>query len=557
MKKKLIITALFFLINSFLFTEQIDNIILLDTSESMFPYYSGTIDYLIEDIVQEQLQLGDTFHLLSFNDFPEYEIFKTIKGDLELEDILNRILLLQPVGKYTDLVSAYTFLFEYVNKLQLNSIKRIIILTDGIHDPPPESAYPTSANNIDFINKISENMKREGWQVSIIQFPVFDVEKENNNLLEDNSSSNENSGSDNGNNDIGSSISSNNGKSDNDNNLLPLIAESLDEDLISFSDNTEVINHAVTGAPEITFPTHIGTVGASFNVKFPVANHSSTPVLLKLTGIQSNESNLLDKPVTLKVSPGEQIALEVIINLPEGLSEGEKSSRIELIFSDSFRAYPRKGVLNYFYSQDTPGVKKNIDTRFLLYIFLGLILFAALVYILITVFRNIKNYPVQSNTRSDRDITKQSSHRSKVSDTKFDKKMNKPGKPEQFAIEMVVKNQNRQIGHRNIHFLEKGHPRSVGGSGSEYFLIFIIPTGKRIGEVVMEDNTINFIPKDKSFFPDINGEKLTNCLSKKIRVINKDGIESFIVFNKWISPIEKLNRIMHILDKNGVPDFRY
>ena len=161
MKKSIIILLFSITITNWLVSEQIDNIVLLDTSVSMLPYYSSTVNYLINDIVKQQLQIGDSFHLLSFNDYPEYEISRTIKGESEIVDILNRILLLQPVGKYTDLISAFSFLYEYTAKLRLNSIKNIIILTDGIHDPPPDSSYPVSSTNLDDIKKISENMKSQ------------------------------------------------------------------------------------------------------------------------------------------------------------------------------------------------------------------------------------------------------------------------------------------------------------------------------------------------------------------------------------------------------------
>ena len=129
MKKCLVVLFLIVMSVSYVMSDQIENIVLLDTSESMFPYYSGTIEYLIEDIVKQQLQSGDSFHLLSFNDFPEYEISRTIRGEVEIRAVLNRILLLQPVGKYTDLISAFSFLYEYVENLPLNSIKKLIRVT--------------------------------------------------------------------------------------------------------------------------------------------------------------------------------------------------------------------------------------------------------------------------------------------------------------------------------------------------------------------------------------------------------------------------------------------
>ena len=126
MKKFLVVLLLIVTSVSYIMSDQIENIVLLDTSESMFPYYSGTIEYLIEDIVKQQLQSGDSFHLLSFNDFPEYEISRTIRGEVEIRAVLNRIFLLQPIGKYTDLISAFSYLYEYVEKLPSNSVDLIV-----------------------------------------------------------------------------------------------------------------------------------------------------------------------------------------------------------------------------------------------------------------------------------------------------------------------------------------------------------------------------------------------------------------------------------------------
>ena len=83
-----------------------DTVILLDTSESMFPYFDSSVEYLIQDIIKNQLKAGDTFHLLTFANKPEYELSRKIRNKKDIEDILARILLLQPLGRYTDLISA-------------------------------------------------------------------------------------------------------------------------------------------------------------------------------------------------------------------------------------------------------------------------------------------------------------------------------------------------------------------------------------------------------------------------------------------------------------------
>ncbi len=540
MKKFFIVVILFLVILQITVSEQIDNIVLLDTSESMFPYYSGTIDFLIKDIVQKQLQSGDTFHLLSFNDYPEYEISRTIRNESDIKDIFKRIFLLQPIGKYTDLISAFSFLYEYTEKLQLNSVKRIIILTDGIHDPPPESPYPISADNSTNIVKISEKMRREGWDVSLIQFPI---QKTGNN---ENSSS--------------STLLQNDNSTDNsskvENNLLPLIAETLDETLIPFENENNTINHDITGSPEIIYPDDLGEVGLKFEAVFNFINHSSKAVLLKLNSITSNDGILYNEPISIKLNPDEKKSIKIILNLPDNIKKGKYVTPVELIFDDSYRAYPRKGSLNYFYDPEVPNIKRTVNSRIFLYIIIGIVLLIALIYLLLIIIKSLKSskfsyeWSAESGNR-----TKEASGTLKVSN-KHNKSI-KSGRIGQIAIEMVVKNQNRQIGHRNIHFLGEAHPLSVGGAGSEYFLIFIITTGKRIGAIVMEEGIISFIPKEKDFFPDLVGNKLINCLSTPIKVVNKNGLETSIVFKEWISPVERLNRIMHLLDKKGLPDFRY
>jgi VWA domain-containing protein len=532
MKKSFIFISTFLLIVQILGSEQIDNIVLLDTSESMFPYYSGTIDYLIEDIVKEQLQSLDTFHLLSFNDYPEYEISRTIRGEDEITDILNRIFLLQPIGKYTDLIAAFSYLYEYTSKLQLNSIKKIIILTDGIHDPPPGSPYPVSSDNSSKIVKISENMRRQGWDVSLIQFPL------------------DNSG------DSSNKTSSN--TSDSENNLFPIIAKTLDEQVITLnSDNLKnTDSHELTGAPEIIYPGDLGSVAKRFKLDIEIINHSPEPVLLNLAAVNTDTFNMLETAISLKLDSGETKTFKLILNLADSYTKGQVSIPVELVFDDSYRAYPRKSILNLYYDPQLPDVKNIINSRVVLYIIIGFVLIFALVYILIHAIRNI-NHSAQSISKPDKtERYKSDSMQSTNTKKRFKNKSNE-NIPGQIAIEMVVKNQNRRIGHRNIHFLGESHPRSVGGAGSEYFLIFIIATGKRIGEIVLENDVVSFIPKAKEFFPDLSGQKLINCLSVPIRVINKDRIETIIEFNEWISPVDRLNRIMHLIDKSGMPDFNY
>ena len=536
MKKSLIITVMFLITIQFIVSEQIDNIVLLDTSESMFPYYSGTIDYLIRDIIEQQLEEGDTFHLLSFNDYPEYEISRTIKTEKEIEEILNRILLLQPIGKYTDLISAFSYLYEYTEELQLNTIKRILILTDGIHDPPPGSPFPVSSKNSDNIVKIAENMRRQGWDVSLVQFPI------QNNEITDTKTTN--------------GVSSDPSTNVNVISMLPKIAETLDKPVITINGDEGIDSFDITLAPEIIYPDNIGAVGLSFKAVFEFINHSNESVLLKLTGINSPKGMLFQEPTSVELDSEETKTVTLILKLSNKIEKGNYNIPIELYFNDNLRAYPRKGKLEFSFDPQISSIKKEINTRIFLYIFIGIVLLIAVIYILVNIFKSFTFSNVHTNKKSGSEGFKQDSFGTPKTSKKY-RNIDSEKKSGQIAIEMIVKNQNRQVGHRNIHIIGEAHPLSVGGAGSEYFLIFIIATGKRIGEIVMEEGIVSFVPKSEDFFPDLKGNKLTNCLSIPIKVINNNGIETSIVFNEWISPVDRLNRIMHLLDKSGLPDFRY
>jgi hypothetical protein len=96
----------------------------------MFPYYDELEQYLLRDLLEHWLHKGDNFHLLSFADFPEMEIAERIGSPGELTAIIDRIYLLRPLGRYTDLLAALDYLLvfhEYVSPLEkINSLMRSV-----------------------------------------------------------------------------------------------------------------------------------------------------------------------------------------------------------------------------------------------------------------------------------------------------------------------------------------------------------------------------------------------------------------------------------------------
>ncbi len=122
--------------------QNLDLVVLVDTSESMFPYFDDLMNYLVQDLLTTRLHRGDTFHLISFSSLPEVEVSLEVNTEEAARQAFSHVLLLHALGRYTDLVSAMQFLYKYVKELPETNPKQILIITDGVHDPPPGKPEP-------------------------------------------------------------------------------------------------------------------------------------------------------------------------------------------------------------------------------------------------------------------------------------------------------------------------------------------------------------------------------------------------------------------------------
>ena len=117
---------------------------------------------------------------------------------------------------------------------------------------------------------------------------------------------------------------------------------------------------------------------------------------------------------------------------------------------------------------------------------------------------------------------------------------------------MIVEGQNANIGSRNVHYIREGGSRSIGGRGSGY-LIYLLPFGARIAEISRSDRTYTCTPIDPRYcrFED----EIVDCLDRDIHLLSRSGREVRIRFRRFVSRLEQINRIMHLTDKAGAPDF--
>jgi len=155
-----------------------DVIVLLDSSQSVLPWFEEACDYVVGPIVRDYLRKGDVFHLLSFGESAKVEIAQGIENERDIASILGRLYLLYPFERRTDLIGAFAYLHQYLRDLPESRPKVIFVLTDGAHDPAPGSSSfgIEESSAIAMVEATSALIKRNGWPIHIVRLP-FSAER--------------------------------------------------------------------------------------------------------------------------------------------------------------------------------------------------------------------------------------------------------------------------------------------------------------------------------------------------------------------------------------------
>ena len=546
MKKSTFIATLFWLVLSpaMLFADNLEMVILLDISESMLPYYDDTVNFLIHDILDQHLQDEDKFHLLSFADFPEVEISKVIKSNVDIENVLARLLLLQPFGQNTDLVRALKFLYNFTSNLSAASQKRILILTDGIHDPPEGSPYPVADQLYrQIIAETANDIKEQGWDVGIIQFPEGTGEQGQQNatadlqsrtdqgISEDAATAETASNAEDAVRAVDSVISEDSDENvtvgaDSGENLLSELSDSLEVDVVTFGGDDAETAHLVLEAPELIFPETLGKVGYRFSIPFIIQNVNKERVSVRIVGINWDGIDILRREVGKKVPASADRKINAAVSLPKTVEPGEQDLYISVAFSEDMRIFPRTG--NVRIELKDRSVYLPVFLRILAYIGIGLGAAVALLLISLflrkimrsTVFAAGTSVAIKHGTFVERDR----------------------------PVEMTVEGQNSHIGTRNVHVVKDGTSRSIGGGRSSY-LVYLFPFPAHIATISCKGESYIFTPEKEEFCE--NKRIITDCLDQEITIVSKTGRKVNFRFRKYISELEKINMIMHLTDKPG------
>ena len=537
--KKILILCVFAFISLCVGALPLDFVVLLDISESMFPYFDDTVNYLIGDLLTQHLVSSDGFHLLTFADSPEIELTLDIENGDEISKALDRILLLQPLGQYTDLVSALKFVYSHTSTLRQESKKKILVLTDGIHDPPPGSRYPVGERVYkEVASEVVGDIRKKGWDITLVQFPTEAGIRSAGEPAGASagapagaaSGTASGTGRDAA---VSGSGDSTESATSGGVDLYAQLSSEPDVAVVSYAEAGGDTTHRALGAPELIFPLDVGRVGYRFTLPFTVRNLSSEKILIELTELVWNGVDILIESDRVTVDSERSTKLRARVRIPSSVEPGPLTMELTAGFADELRIYPRTGSVSITLKGAPPrGEGRSLNLLPLLgYFAIGL---AGIVVLTLIVFA-LRALIARTFSSTGVPIPRAS----------------RGGHVRERAIEMYVEGQNPNIGTRNVNYIRRNGSATVGG-GFSTFLIYMYKLPARIALISRKDESYTFKPLKKHLFE--NPETISDCLGKEIIVLSENGRKISIRFRRYVSALERINRIMRLVEERGKSD---
>ncbi len=154
-------------------TKSADITVLLDTSGTILPYRSVVSGSVLKDIATRFVRLGDSFHIISFSATPRHEISQVIRSEFDLSQVVSRFMILHQLGLYSDFLTALDFARTHLRALPAAHEKILIVVSDGIFNPPARSAYKNYNKDQVKINlaRAAADLRREQVRVFYIKLP--------------------------------------------------------------------------------------------------------------------------------------------------------------------------------------------------------------------------------------------------------------------------------------------------------------------------------------------------------------------------------------------------
>jgi hypothetical protein len=248
--------------------------------------------------------------------------------------------------------------------------------------------------------------------------------------------------------------------------------------------------------------------------------------------MQWDDTNILRRPASVTVPPDASTSLRAPVALPEGTRAGEHTITVRLVFRDDERVSPSTGELSFTLQIPQEPAGSSQLLRFVWIGLLAILILAALVAFFFLARRATERR--KGGGAGQAETLPQVYY--------HEGELRRP-------IEMRVVGQNPKVGMRNIHTLRPGTRLSVGGRKDAFF-IFLVRVPGHVAELRFDGNVYTFVPTKPEFFPELSAP-LPSFLGQPITLLSKDGRRLTLYFREWISPLEEVNRIMHLADKPG------
>ena len=353
-------------------------VILMDTSGTILPYYEDINNRVLSEINDKFVRKGDTVHVLSFNADARYEMSQKINSEKDMSRVVSRFLLLYQLGKSSDFLTGLQYARQYGSNLPDTKEKILIIISDGIFNPPESSPYKNYTDDQikNEIGLLAGSIRKKGWKVYYVKLPYpadavirgldgQEFYNPGNGYSGTGSGGSDTQGAGNGGSGTqgtgsstgGSSTSGTDqgGSSDTGTGQGSLTDVSKDFKEASGASSSELskdkndkftITENAENLPIINFPDEgLEAQGNKLAFSFEVTNNSEEDVELHLTHIViDNGVNISKIPVdsqNTKIKAGEKdVPIRVSALLPDEYKEGNYNIIMRLEFAEGKRVYP-------------------------------------------------------------------------------------------------------------------------------------------------------------------------------------------------------------------------
>ena len=394
-------------------------VILMDTSGTILPYYEDINNRVLSEINDKFVRKGDTVHVLSFNADARYEMSQKINSEKDMSRVVSRFLLLYQLGKSSDFLTGLQYARQYGSNLPDTKEKILIIISDGIFNPPESSPYKNYTDDQikNEIGLLAGSIRKKGWKVYYVKLPYpadavirgldgQEFYNPGNGYAGTGSGGSDTQGAGNGGSGTQGTGSSTGGSStsgtdqggsgDTGTGQGSLTDVSKDFKEASGASSSELskdkndkftITENAENLPIINFPDEgLEAQGNKLAFSFEVTNNSDEDVELHLTHIViDNGVNISKIPVdsqNTKIKAGEKdVPIRVSAILPEEYKEGNYNIIMRLEFADGKRVLPQ--VMETSLAVFPTSFQRLKDSNALWFILLGLILLLLLIFLIV------------------------------------------------------------------------------------------------------------------------------------------------------------------------------